>query len=277
MRIKLAVFATAAISFAVVQSGSAADMPAKIYTKAPMVAPAYSWTGFYVGGTVGYGWGGQAINLTPDANYAPAFALGAIPGSLAANPRGVFGGLEYGTNWQFQRIVLGLESDFSFSDIKRSQTLFNTVNPAGITNQGQQKLDSFSTSRVRVGYTVQDNLLLYATAGLADGHATASSSVTTGGGACAIPGGGNCPAGSDSKTLWGWAAGAGVEYGMGHWSAKLEYLHYDLGHLNYLMTDPTAPGQFIAASTKFSGDIVRAGVNYRFDWTPLGLLFGNHS
>ena len=45
-------------------------------------------------------------------------AAGIIPSSLADNPKGVLGGIQYGTNWQFNRIVLGLESDFSFSDIE---------------------------------------------------------------------------------------------------------------------------------------------------------------
>ena len=67
-----------------------------------------------------------------------------------------------------------------------------------------------------------------------------------------------------------------MEYAVGHWSANLEYLHYDLGNLNYNMTDPTTTA-FIGASTKFSGDIVRGGVNYRFDWTPWEFIFGHHS
>ena len=54
-------------------------------------------------------------------------AAGIIPGSLADNPKGVLGGIQYGTNWQFNQVVLGLESDFSFSDIKASQTLVTTV------------------------------------------------------------------------------------------------------------------------------------------------------
>jgi outer membrane immunogenic protein len=265
--------ATIAAVFAVAftQLASAADMPVKA-SMAPVAAP-FSWYGFYIGGQVGYDWGRQAINLTPDVNYAPAFALGALPSSLAANPRGVLGGVQWGSNWQFGRIVLGTASDFSFSDAKASQTSFNTVNPAGITNVGSQKLTWLSTTRVRAGYTIMDNLLIYGTGGLADGRASANSSSTVTG-LCGV--GGNCPAGGDTKTLWGWAGGGGVEYAMGHWSVNLEYLHYDLGRLNYNMTDPTAPGQFITASTKFSGDIVRGGVNYRFDWTPMDLIIGGH-
>ena len=47
--ISASVFATGAM---------AADLPARVYTKAPVAPPVvYNWTGFYVGGNVGYGWG----------------------------------------------------------------------------------------------------------------------------------------------------------------------------------------------------------------------------
>jgi outer membrane immunogenic protein len=266
-----ALAAFAVIGFASV--ASAADLPVKAPV-APVAVP-YNWQGFYVGGHFGYGWGGDAVNFTPDVNYAPAFAAGIVPSSLAGDPRGILGGIQYGTNWQFNRIVLGWDSDFSFSDIKGSETVVTMAGGGGgpITNSGEQKLRWFSTTRARAGYTITDNLVLYGTGGLASGRASASSSVLLAG----CPGAGNCTAGSKAKTLWGWAAGGGLEYGMDHWSMKLEYLHYDLGSLDYNMTDPTAPGTFIAASTRFSGDIVRAGVNYRFDWTPWELIFGRHS
>jgi outer membrane immunogenic protein len=219
------------------QFALAADLPRKAPAYTPPPPPVYSWTGFYVGGHFGYGWGSDPIIFTPDLNYAPAMAAGIIPSSLADNPKGVLGGIQYGTNWQFNRVVLGLESDFSFSDIKASQTLVTTVTPTAATNFGEQKLTWFSTTRGRAGV-------------------------------------GLCPAGTETKSLWGWTAGGGLEYGVGHWSVKIEYLHYDLGHLNYSMIDPTLPGAFIEASTKFSGDIIRGGVNYRFDWTPWELIFG---
>jgi outer membrane immunogenic protein len=243
----------------------AADVPAPVFKAAP--APAlYSWNGFYIGGQAGYAFGRNAINLTPDANFEPAFANGTIPGTLADNPRGVLGGIEYGTNWQFGRTVFGLESDLSFGNIKSSQTNVTTA-----ITVGEQKLSWFNTTRARAGYTVTDNVLLYATGGLASARANVSSSVTTPG----LCGGvGNCPAGSASKILWGWTVGGGLEYGVGRWSVKAEYLRYDLGNLNYNMTDPTAPGAFIATSTKFSGHIVRAGLNYRFERSPLDIIFG---
>ena len=64
---------------------------------------------------------------------------------------------------------------------------------------------------------------------------------------------------------------------MGQWSVNVEYLHYDLGNLHYNLVDPTTPFALIATSTKFSGDLVRGGISYRFNWTPWELILGRHS
>lgn len=269
-RFSIAVIAASTMAFT--QIAAAADLPTK--APVPAVAAPYSWYGFYIGVQGGYGWGRDAINLTPDANYAPAAAAGVFPTSLAGDPRGPLGGIQFGSNWQFGRLVVGTASDFSFSDIKASQTSFTTIPGfSPVTTLGTQKLEWLSTTRIRVGYAVADTLLLYGTGGLADGRASASSSITVTG----CPGFGNCPAGSNAKTLWGWAVGGGMEYAMGRWSLNVEYIHYDLGHLNYNITDATFPSGFIAASTKFSGDVVRGGINYRFDWTPWEFIFGRRS
>jgi len=223
----------------------------------PVLPPVYNWSGFFVGGHLGYGWGADSMRLTPDSSYA----AGTIVPAIAADPRGVVAGVQYGTNWQFDRIVLGTESDFSFTDIRRSQTIVTS----GASNTGEQKLPWFGTTRVRAGYTLQDNLLIYATGGLANGTAKGSFSAI-GSSAGAV--------GSRSKTLWGWTVGGGLEYGMGPWSAKIEYLHYDIGTLTFYTIDTSIPGGLIKASTKFDGDMVRVGVDYRFAWTPWQLIFG---
>jgi outer membrane immunogenic protein len=59
------------------------------------------------------------------------------------------------------------------------------------------------------------------------------------------------------------------------WSAKVEYLRYDLGSVTFANsslvttngTHPAALGPVVVSSTssaKFSGDIVRAGVNFHW-------------
>lgn len=237
-----------------------ADLPVKTPAYAPPLAAPYNWTGSYIGGHIGYGWGSDPIDLSPFT----VFPAGIVPLTLADNPRGVLGGVQYGTNWQFNSFVLGWDSDFSFSDIKASQTVFTVATETS----GEQKLDWFSTTRGRLGYLISDNLLLYGTGGLASGRASANTFITQVG--CPI---GGCLAGSESKTLWGWAAGGGLEYAIGHWLVRAEYLHYDLGDLNYNVVDPRTFGP-VAATNKVSGDIVRGALSYKFDWTFWDLLFG---
>ena len=220
------------------------------------VAVPYNWNGFFIGGHGGFAWSSDAITLTLFGAYPP----GTIPASIAADPNGFLGGVQYGTNWQFGGVVLGTESDYSFTGIRRSQTILtNSV------NTGEQKLPWFGTTRVRAGYAVVDNVLVYATGGLASGRAETDVSAA---------GAGVATLGSKHKGLWGWSAGAGIEYGIGPWSAKIEYLHYDLGDERFYAFDTSGSGAFTKVSTRFSGEIVRVGLNYRFPWTPWQLIFG---
>jgi outer membrane immunogenic protein len=121
------------------------------------------------------------------------------------------------------------------STLKRSVNLATNLAPAAFPANtiAQERLDAIGTVRGRVGYTVTPTVLLYATGGLAYADPELSTSVTTfpngGGAACA----GFC-GGADTKS-WraGWTAGAGVEWKLtSAWSAKLEYLYYDMGTLS---------------------------------------------
>src|ERR1700760_526421 len=84
---------------------SAADMAARPYTKAPMMAPApiFNWTGFYIGGHVGGAFGGDNNIL------APGFGSG--------NDGRFMGGGQIGYDTQFSpNWVAGLEANYSFLD-----------------------------------------------------------------------------------------------------------------------------------------------------------------
>jgi outer membrane immunogenic protein len=234
---------------AALQPVGAADLPAA--RRVPTaVASAYNWYGFYVGVNAGYAWGGDEVT-TFSSPALPGF----VPG-LASDPRGFIGGITWGTNYQFGPWVLGMESDFNYADISRSQT----VVLAGVTNFAEQELSWFSTTRARIGVTLQDTVLVFATGGLASAHARVNVSHLPTFGAV-----------SDSDNLWGWTAGGGIEWAFGRWSAKIEYLHYDLGDLSYVYrVGPT----LVTTTTNFSGDMVRVGLNYRFDWTPWDLVTG---
>jgi outer membrane immunogenic protein len=80
---------------------------------------------------------------------------------------------------------------------------------------------------------------------------------------------------SVSNTKVGWTAGGGVEWMfLPNWSAKVEYLYYDLGTVTTATLPnavvPVAPVVGIYAlthtSTRFNGNVVRAGINYHFNW-----------
>src|SRR6185436_76170 len=132
---------------AAVSPSGAADIPAAPIVKAPIAVPAtQSWYGFYIGVNGGYAWGRNGVEFGPDAFYAPLLLAAGIPTSLAGSPKGFLGGITYGSNWQFNRMVLGLDSDFDFSSIKASQTFNGTFTGVPFTATANHEIKWFSTT-----------------------------------------------------------------------------------------------------------------------------------
>ena len=96
-------------------SAFAADLGARTYTKAPAMAPAgTNWSGFYIGGNVGYGWG----NGNTDFSFLPSPTLFEVDNTaLDTKSKGAIGGVQIGYNWQMGAIVAGLEADIQGSGI----------------------------------------------------------------------------------------------------------------------------------------------------------------
>jgi opacity protein-like surface antigen len=88
-----------------------------------------------------------------------------IPSNVRPNPSGVIGGGQVGYNWQRDRFVAGIEADIQGSNVNGT---FNTF-VAPITSLTTQRLDWFGTVRGRVGLAA-NNVLFYATGGLAYGQ-----------------------------------------------------------------------------------------------------------
>jgi len=127
------------------------------------------------------------------------------------------------------------------------------------TTNARQDIEFFGTARARLGFMPVEPVLLYVTGGLAYAEVKLSGSITNP--ACF----GFCGPASTTDYQTGWTAGGGLEYAFApNWSAKVEYLYYDLGSLSQQILDPRTPGAFIAQSVGFMANIVRAGVNYRF-------------
>ena len=239
---------------------------ADIAVKAPVMpmGPVVGWTGFYIGGNVGWGWSDQAVNFSGDPATLAAIARGQVASSLAHDPNGPVGGVQAGYNWQTGAFVFGIEADIQAADIAKSNSLSTALGGGffPVTTTASQTLNYLGTVRGRLGYTITPTMLLYGTGGLAYGGAEVSSSVST------TP---NCPGFcgglTSSSTLTGWTAGAGLEYMISsNWTAKFEYLHYDLGSISQTYGDNLGrfPTTFVSTSTSFKGDIVRIGANYKF-------------
>jgi outer membrane immunogenic protein len=291
-------FIAAVSTIALSQIAFAADLPRKApaYTPPPP-PPVYSWTGFYIGANVGYGWGNSSA--TESAGDVASGNAGGIPfigsASTSFDTNGWAGGLQVGYNWQFNpRWVAGLEADFDWSDIKGSSSVSANITstgtaPIGIFN-ASQKVEWFGTVRARLGYLPTNDLLVYATGGFAYGKVNESADFgivpINGIGvgingvsfACSNPPGliglgegPTCFAGSNSRTSVGWTVGGGAEYRFWqNWSLKLEYLYVNLGSSEtFTISAPTpAPGTSPSVLNVSFDDaafsLVRAGLNYRF-------------
>ncbi len=214
---------------------AAADLPARVYTKAPAVVPAITnWTGLYIGAFGGYGWGKASAN---DVDLDPSDGADAT----SIKPKGGFGGGTIGYNWQTpgSAVVWGLEADLAGGEVKVSELLDDGA-------MGRYQVDLFGSVTGRVGYAFND-VLVYAKGGY--GWADAKLSV-----ADAIDGF------SSSKTHSGYTVGGGIEYLFApSWSAKVEYLYAEYGAATY---GPSPDGD--TGSIKLTANSIKAGINYHF-------------
>lgn len=275
-------FATSAIAvLAMAAPAGAADLPirkAPVY-KAPPAAVVTSWTGCYAGGHVGYSWsdwqdnvvpGARATTLNPIADPGDPIVFG-YNGSFKTD--GFAGGLQFGCDYQYGVIVVGLVSDISWTSQSQTSNPFAIVpvNPPISSDEfAHVKLEAFGTARARVGWAYSNNFLFYATGGLAWARAQVSynGQVANGGAPLASF------AVSDETYHIGWALGVGVDYRFGsNWTVGVEYLHLDLGNANYRFgnTFPNVTStEALGSGTNFDlrTDIVRVTANYRF-WNSI--------
>ena len=166
----------------------AADMARPVYKAPPagVLPVAYDWTGFYVGGHVGYGWA--------EKDWRDAFGL-----NLSNRASGFLGGGQVGFNYQINQFVLGVEGDFSWSGINGSTSTGPLVG-APLGNGFNTDVNWVSTLTGRAGLAF-DRWLVYGKGGVAWANDSFSTNRYT------------LPATVGVKeTRIGWTVGAGVEY-----------------------------------------------------------------
>lgn len=220
-----------------------------------------SWAGYYLGAHAGYAWGDHPYALPLAWNVTTATDV-----LTGIRSRGWIAGAHMGHNWQFGRVVTGVEVDLDDADIK-GKTTSGTYTITGVTTGVTQteRIAYLGTARGRLGWSASDNLMLYGTAGLAweryeqitDAHVTQNG------------------ASGDRHSVtpsdrFGFVVGTGAEMKLGAsgWTGRVEYLHYDFGQVL-----PTGSLNIMGGGTSLASnitggrqtiDLVRSGISYSF-------------
>jgi len=223
----------AAICTAAAFTAQAADIPPQLMAKAPLsnLQGTYNWTGVYVGGHLGagfgsVGWSDPFSGLTSSQSFT-----------------GFLGGAQVGANYQFNAIVFGLEGDFTGMTLNGSNT-----DSAGFGHNIKSNWSSTITGRI--GYAI-NRALIYGKGGVAFAQDSETFSDPAG----------NVASNSGIRT--GWTAGAGVEYALNrNWSARLEYDYLGFGSQNVTLTNPALGAG--AANINLNVQRALVGINYRF-------------
>jgi outer membrane autotransporter protein len=156
----------------------------------PVIAPIYTWNGFYIGGHVG---GVSASESATDINGFTA----------TTDPSGAQGGLQAGYNYQIApNWLVGIEGELSWTSASGgSSAVFHSDH------------NWYDTVDGRLGYVIPGGWLVYAKGGAAWMNADYS-----------------VPGVSVNQTRSGWNIGAGAEFMFApQWSAKAEYNFLDFG------------------------------------------------
>jgi outer membrane immunogenic protein len=230
-------------------SAFAADMA----VKAPptyVPAPVWSWTGFYIGGNVGAGWGTTEANLNSISIGGTSFADN-LP--IDQNSRsGFLGGGQIGYNYQFGWAVIGVEGDFSGLGVQ------GTTPCIGGEFSCTGNSHWLGTVSGRIGGVVGDRTLIYVKGGAAWMNTTHSLNASEFDIAASA---------SANATPVGGLLGLGVEYAFSpNWSAFVEYDYIQFQNQNIGFSSPVllGPGAVANVNIQDKLSIAKIGVNYKF-------------
>lgn len=243
-----------------------------------------TWTGIYVGGHAD--WIRSRWNETDNivclvAACTPILVaiedLNRIFASDSFSKSGFGGGLTAGFNWKLGSFaVAGVEVDYTWFNHADNRVFAGNFYTAFPT-ESQTIVDSASakdlfTLRGRAGWLINNTVLVYATGGLARTRVNYTHSFRGFGGNGVAGGLSAFEDSSNSKVLFGWVAGGGLEYAVGQWSLKAEYLYAAFDSVIYSgsLQAVDATGFPIGNpyvwyhSKDINIQVARLGINYRF-------------
>jgi len=244
----------------------------------PPPPPIFTWTGPYIGGQIGYGWGPSSFDLIgfdPTKTNLNVFVI-----DNGNSPSGVIGGAHVGYLYQFnQWFVVGIEGSVDGTSLRANAQFFlpdfvgtNNILNAHVTSDIQ------GTLRGKLGFA-WDRVLLYGTGGVAFGGFSGDlllQQLTSAG----VP----FPIASRyfSNNSAGWTAGGGIEYAvLDNWWIFAEYRYTEFGSFSNPLSNFFAPvNYFSTTSNKFGNagvnnnnphlreNLVQVGFSYRFNLLP---------
>ena len=190
------------------------------------------------------------------------------------------GGVQIGDNFQYRKLVWGLEADLDVSrGGNHSQTVqyAGTALPAGTYSaSGRLSPNDFAILAPRIGYG-GTLWMPYVTAGFITPLGSNKTTLNY------LPPGAASPtaslSGGKNYASGGWVAGGGAEWGLnGPWSIKAEFLHVNLGSGSNSTAGcsgtPAACARFSSMTLDsnhngFNANLFRIGINYWFSyWAP---------
>jgi outer membrane immunogenic protein len=226
----------------------AADMPAKVYSKA-QAAPAaiYDWSGFFVGFNAG---GGSNNNCWTNSFAAGAATVPSVSEGCVDTTGALLGG-QIGYRWQASNWVLGVEAQGDWANLDGSTASVFLAAPQ-VTNES--KINAIGLFTGQVGYAF-NNVLWFVKGGAAvtsnkyNGLDTASGTVLD----------------QASETRWGGTVGTGLEIGFApDWSVGAEFNYLFMGTKTVNLNAVPAGGLSRTDSIQENVFTGLLRVNYRF-------------
>ena len=222
-------------------SAFAADLPSRVAPVAPVAyAPAFSWTGFYLGGELGW--------IQTDPKYTTGVLLLGAPflvSPAVSNKNGMNYGLLAGYNYQLGSLVLGVEGEFEGWTV-------GTIRYTAVTGDFLTAHSKWGGSiRGRLGYAA-DRALFYVVGGGAFVSNETSIPLT------------GISIGGDN-TRWGWTVGAGFDYAItNNWFTGFEYRYSRFEAKTFVYPIPVLNLGLIAFKQELSNNQVSVRVGYKF-------------
>ena len=242
--------------------GTAALADGMVQPAAPSACCSAPFAGAYIGAAVGYA--RQRVEITNETAGAPANGL-----TFKDNDGSVTFGGYVGYNFQHccSPLVFGIETDFNYVDTSPTGRDIEPGPLATETASLESHMNWFGTLRGRAGYMVHDNLLLYATGGLAYAKVEHTLSLENiGASQPPFTNFGNASSSSD-KTKVGWTVGGGAELlHDSNWLLRAEALFVDLGDNPQFWQFALPGGATALANDRWDDQfwVARLGIAYKF-------------